>query len=180
MEPARGESCPSCQRRCPAARGEDKVLSPDQKSFHISKTNSNNLRMKTGIRRVDTAPHGMETPTTLAGCWLAGAHGTSERRGFCHSGQGRGCAAHGEVEVPSPDQKFFHISTIPTNQGTKTVIPRVDTAPHGVETPTQGTPLLIGVREASGPHPMGVSSASSLTVIKYCTATCFKSWSSCT
>ena len=55
------------------------------------------------------------------------------------------------------------------NPGTKTVIPRVDTAPHGVETPTQGTPLLIGVREAGGPHPMGVrGSASSLTVIKPC------------
>ena len=55
-----------------------------------------------------------------------------------------------------------------------TVIARVDTAPHRVETPTQGTPLLIGVREASGPQPMGVkSSASSLTVIKYFTATCF-------
>ena len=54
------------------------------------------------------------------------------------------------------------------------VTPRVETAPHSVETPTQGTPLLIGVREASGPHPMGVkSSASPLTVIKYCTATCF-------
>ena len=55
-----------------------------------------------------------------------------------------------------------------------TVIARVDTAPHRVETPTQGTPLLIGVREASGPQPMGVkSSASSLTVIKYGTTTCF-------
>ena len=58
--------------------------------------------------------------------------------------------------------------------GTKTVIPRVDTAPHGVETQTQGTQVLIGVRGASGPHPMGVrTSTSSLTVIKYCTATCF-------
>ena len=51
------------------------------------------------------------------------------------------------------------------------VIPRVDTAPHGVETPTQGAPLFIGVREANGPHPIGVrSSASSLAVIKYCAA----------
>ena len=46
----------------------------------------------------------------------------------------------------------------PNNPGTKTVIPLVDTVKHGVETPSQGTPLLIGVREASGPHPMGVSS----------------------
>ena len=34
----------------------------------------------------------------------------------CPSGQGRGCAAHEEVKVPSPDQIFFHISTIPTNR----------------------------------------------------------------
>ena len=81
----------------------------------------------------------------------------------CPSGQGRGRAAHGEVNVPSPDQKSFYICTIPTNPepGTKTVIPRVDTAPHGVETPTQGPPLLIEVREASGPHPMGVRSPAS-------------------
>ena len=39
MEPARGESCLSGQRRGPAAPGEDKFPSPGQKSFHIS-TNS--------------------------------------------------------------------------------------------------------------------------------------------
>ena len=54
------------------------------------------------------------------------------------------------------------------------VIPRVDTAPHGLNTPTQATPLFFGVREASGSHPMGVRrSASSSPVIKYWTATCF-------
>ena len=35
----------------------------------------------------------------------------------CLSGQGRGCAAHGEVNAPSPDQKSFHNSTIPTHRG---------------------------------------------------------------
>ena len=68
MEPARGESFPSGQRRGLAAPAEDRVLSPDLKSFHISTTNSNNLGTKMGISRVDTAPHGVETPTTLAGC----------------------------------------------------------------------------------------------------------------
>ena len=38
MEPARGESCLSGQRRGPAAPGGDRVLSPDYKSFHISTT----------------------------------------------------------------------------------------------------------------------------------------------
>ena len=39
--------------------------------------------------------------------------------------------------------------------GTKAVIPSDDTAPYGVETPTAGTPLLAGVREAGGLHPLG-------------------------
>ena len=38
LEPKRGESCPLGQRRGPAARGEDKVPSPGQKTLHISKT----------------------------------------------------------------------------------------------------------------------------------------------
>ena len=58
----RGESCHSGQRRGPAASGEDKVLSPDHKSFHMSTTNANNLGSKTGISRVDTALHGVDTP----------------------------------------------------------------------------------------------------------------------
>ena len=36
--------------------------------------------------------------------------------------------------------------------GTKSVIPRDDTGPHAVETPTSGTLLLAGVREAGGLH----------------------------
>ena len=38
MEPARGESCPSGQRRGPAAPGEDKFPSPVQKPLHIYTT----------------------------------------------------------------------------------------------------------------------------------------------
>ena len=68
MEPARGESCPSGQRRGPAAPGEDRVLFPDQRSFHVSTSNSHILEMKTGIPLVDTAPQGVQTPTTLPGC----------------------------------------------------------------------------------------------------------------
>ena len=40
MDPARGESFPSGQRRGPVAPGEDKLPSPYQKSFHISTTPS--------------------------------------------------------------------------------------------------------------------------------------------
>ena len=58
-----------------------------------------------------------------------------------------------------------------------------DVDPTGRYCPTRcGNPqltvtrLLIGVREACGPHPMGArSSASSLTVIEYCTPTCCSS-----
>ena len=46
MEPARGDSCPSDLRRGPAAPGEDRVLSPDQKSFHISATPTNRRLMR--------------------------------------------------------------------------------------------------------------------------------------
>ena len=38
LEPARGESLPSGQRRGPAAPGEDKVLSPDKILYHTSTT----------------------------------------------------------------------------------------------------------------------------------------------
>ena len=38
MDPARSESCPSRQRRGPAAPGEDKLTSPDHKSFHTFAT----------------------------------------------------------------------------------------------------------------------------------------------
>ena len=44
MEPARGESCPSGQRRGLAAPGEDAVSSPDQNYFHISATPTNRER----------------------------------------------------------------------------------------------------------------------------------------
>ena len=53
-------------------------------------------------------------PHWLVADWL-GLMEPADGEGFL-SVQVRGCAAHGEVKVPSPDQKFFHISTIPTNR----------------------------------------------------------------
>ena len=41
------------------------------------------------------------------------------------------------------------------SSGTKAVFPPDDTAPHGVDTPTAGIPLLAGVREAGGLHQLG-------------------------
>ena len=112
-------------------------LSPVQKSFRISTTNSNNLATKTGIPRVDLPPrcgNPIHTGWLLIGMdWLrlmepAGGEG-------CPSGQGRGCAVHGEVKALSRDQAFFHLCNS-IKPGTKAVIPLVDTAPHDVETPT--------------------------------------------
>ena len=42
-----------------------------------------------------------------------------------------------EDKFTFPDQKSFHTST--TSTGDETVVPRVDTAPHGVETPIWGS-----------------------------------------
>ena len=67
MEPARRESCLSSQRRRPAAPGKDEVPSPDQKILPYL-YNANKPGTKTQIPRVDTAPHGVDTPTPLAGC----------------------------------------------------------------------------------------------------------------
>lgn len=41
--------------------------------------------------------------------------------------------------------------------GTKTEVPRVDNAPHGVEIPIPGTLMLAGVREAGGSLALGAS-----------------------
>ena len=154
MQPVRGESCHSGQRRGPAASGEDKVLSPDHKSFHMSTTNANNVGSKTGIPG-SILLHTVWKPQPH---WpVADGLGIMEPAGVegCLSCQGRGCAAHGEVKVQSADQKSFLISTTSTNR-------EQDGDPTGRYRPTQygnpnsGTPLSIGVREASGPRTQWV------------------------
>ena len=122
VEPARGESCPSRQRRGPAAPEEDNVSSPDQKSFHHSTPSTARSRKRRS--------HGSLSPRTvckpqhhwLIADWLGlmePACGAS-----CPSGQRRGPAAPGEDKVSSPDQKSFHISTTPTTRGRKQTSPR--------------------------------------------------------
>ena len=55
----------------------------------------------------------------------------------CPSGQRQGRAAPGEDKVLSPEiLPYIYNANKPE---TNTVMPRVDTAPHGVETQTQGT-----------------------------------------
>ena len=99
MEPAPGESCPSGQHRGPAAPGGGKFPCPDHKFFHVSTINSNNSGTTTGIPRVDTTPQGVETPTELAGCLLADAHGANAAR----------VASRDNVEVtPHPERIGSH------------------------------------------------------------------------
>ena len=139
MEPARGESCPSGQRRDRAAPVKDRVSSPDQKPFNISTTPTTRGRKRRFPRSIPPRRAWKPQPHWLVADWL-GLMEPARCESF-PSGQCRGPAAPGEDRVSSLDQKSFHISTTNSNNlGTKTGIPRVDTAPHGVGTP----PALAG------------------------------------
>ena len=48
-------------------------------------------------------------------------------------------APPGEDKVPSPDQKYFPYIYHSDERRAKTMVPRADAAPHGVETPTWGS-----------------------------------------
>ena len=64
MEPARHESCPSGQRRIPAAPREDNLQSQGkQQFFYIYDTN--NQGTKKQFARDDTPPQIVETPPPL-------------------------------------------------------------------------------------------------------------------
>ena len=102
--PARGESCPSGQRRGPAAPGDDNFPSPGHESFHIYTIPTTWGRQRVSLGSILPRTMWKPQPHWLVADWLglmepAGGEG-------CPSGQGRGCAAHGEVKVPSPDHKL--------------------------------------------------------------------------
>ena len=63
----------------PAPPGEDNVSSPIRNltiRLQLQQTGDEN-----GVLRVDTAPHGVATPTPLADCCFAGVRGASVTRG---------------------------------------------------------------------------------------------------
>ena len=91
------------------------------------------------IRPVDTAPHGVETSTLFVDYLLAGVREASGARGACGPVPGTTRSIHTQLQ----------------RIGSEISHPRDDTGPHGMETPTPGTTLLAGVREAGRPHPMG-------------------------
>ena len=126
MEPARGESFPSGQRRGPATPGDDNIPSPGQKSFHISSIPTSRGRKHRSPGSILPCRVWKPHPHWVIVDWL----GLMEpaRCESCPSGQRRGPASPGEERVSSPDQKYFHISTTNSNNlGTTTGILRVDT-----------------------------------------------------
>ena len=86
MKPARGESCPSGQRRGPAALGEDRVSSLDHKTFHISTTPTTLERKGRSLGSI--RPH-------TADCWLPGVHGAIARRVLLLGPTSRSCHNQG-------------------------------------------------------------------------------------
>ena len=100
------------------------------------------------VPRVDTAPHGVETPTPLA-----------DQLGYVKS------AVPGEYTVPSPKPKSFIYLQLQL-LGDESGYPPGQYRPVRLETPCAGTPLLARVREAGGPTHWGQEgSASSLSMI---------------
>ena len=69
-------------------------------------------------------PHGVKTPTPLADCclWLGFVVRTAD--------------ATGQGYAPIPRSETLPHINKSTTSGTKAVVTLVDTAPHGVETPT--------------------------------------------
>ena len=115
MEPARGGSCPSGQRRGSAAPGEDNFPSPDQKPFHISTTPTTRRRKRRFPGSIP--PRRVCKPQShwVMADWLRLMEPACG--GSCPSGQRRGLAAPRKDKFPSPGQKPFHITTTPTTRG---------------------------------------------------------------
>ena len=90
------------------------------------------LGAQTEIPHVDSATHGVETPTPLFGCCLM----ESVRREICLFGQRRGPTAPGDDAVLSPDEKIIHIYATTIIPVEETEIHRVYTTPYRMETPT--------------------------------------------
>ena len=114
IEPTRGESCPSGQRRGPAAPGKDTVPSSDKKNFHISVTLTTRGRKRRAPGSKPPRTMRKPQPYWLVADWLGFMEPARDES--CPSGQRRGSAAPGEDKCLSPDQKSSYISTTPANR----------------------------------------------------------------
>ena len=110
----------STSQRHPGKMGDNKVPSPDQKSFHTSATPTHRGQKRRSPGSIPFTTVWKPQPLSLL---LSGL-------GLLKP------APPGEDKVPYPDQKYFNISTTPNTPGTKAVTPRVDTVSYGVETAT--------------------------------------------
>ena len=132
MEPARGESCPSGQRRGRAAPGGETFPSPGQKYFHTCTTPTTRGQKRRSPGSTPPRRVWKPQPRWVIVDWLElmePAHGEG-----CSSGQRRGPAAPGGDKFPSPDQKYFHICTTSTTWGRKRRSPG-RCLPAGCESP---------------------------------------------
>ena len=130
MESTLGESCPPGQRGGPAARGEDRAPFPDHQSFHTS--------------IIPTGDENGNPPGRYRPAWCGSPNATGWLlidRGL-RSQRAARIFPRANVEIPPhpgrpwSGPRIINPSKISTtdNSGTKTEIPRVDTASHGVET----------------------------------------------
>ena len=132
IEPARGESCPSGQRPGPAAPGDDRVPSPDQKSFHDISTTYNSTTRGRKRRCPESIPPRAvwkPQPHWLIDIWLGSWSQHAAR-----------VAPWANVEVPPhPGRIWSHpririsSKSLRIQQPGDVKIPRVDNAPHGVK-----------------------------------------------
>ena len=123
MEPARGESFPSGQRRGPAAPGEHRVSSPDQKSFHTSTTPTTRGRKRRSPGSIPLRTVWKPQPHLLIADWLGlmkPARG--KRREWPNGTTSRFRRTRG-AKFPIPGSEILPYLYYSNNLGTKTVIP---------------------------------------------------------
>ena len=101
--------------------GEDKVSSPDQKSFRTSTTAITRRRKRTFPGSIPPCRVWKPQPHWVIADWLGLMK--PARSENSPSGQRRSPAAPGK-DFPSPEQKSFHVSTTPSNRGRLRISPR--------------------------------------------------------
>ena len=134
MEPARGKSCLSGHRRPRHTWGGKGLILGSETFSYLYNSIIPGTEMQ--IPLVDTAPQVVQTPTQLPGCSSAEAHRNRASRELPLGTTSRSRHTRGGYNL-FPGLKYFHSIFTFNNPGMKSQIPRVNTAPQGLETPTQ-------------------------------------------
>ena len=114
MEPERGKSCLSGQRRGPATPGDKRVSSSDQNPFHISTTPSTRKRKRRSPWSIPLRRLCKPQPNFLVAHRLRLIE--AGRVESCLSGQHRGPATPRVDRVFPPDLSIFHLSSVSTTR----------------------------------------------------------------